>query len=52
MLSPQTAFTLSLDLSMLGVLALTEALLVVGCWALEECLERKGAQGQLISPHR
>lgn len=34
MLLPQMAFSLFLDLFMLGVLALTEALLVAG-WVLE-----------------
>lgn len=52
MLSPQTAFTLSLDLSMLGVLALTErgtscGLLGPGGVAR---LGRKGAQASLSLP--
>lgn len=42
MLPPHTAFALFLDLFLLGVLALTETLLVVGL-ALEDWLGRKGA---------
>lgn len=43
MLPPQAAFTMFLELFMLGVLASVEALLLVGL-ALEERLGRKGAQ--------
>lgn len=43
MLPPQAAFMMFLELFMLGVLALVEALLVVAL-ALEKWLGREGAQ--------